>query len=306
MNLGDGSGADLADFISARDLPTKVIVITGVPTRSSAERARRIGACGYFEKPFDLLELAGAVCAAAGIVFDPGADAAFGRTDLPDDYESYRAALIEDGVLPTNDRYRTILSEFAVAMVQVVEAKDPYTRSHSEHVAFYAEHLAYAAGFSTAQRECLRLAALLHDIGKIAVPDSVLTKPGRLGDTEFTFVRHHPDIGADILENISLLRTESRIVRHHHEAWDGSGYPRGVTGEDIPVPARILNIADSIDAMLMARTYKHPFAAEKVVEELRRCAGNQFDPELAEIAIEFCQASPEKLIAPAARQAESA
>ena len=306
MSLADGSGASLGDFIAARGLPTKVIFITGVPLRGSADRARGKGACAFFEKPFNVLDLAGAVCAAAGIVFDPEADARSGPRDLPGDYDSYHAALVEDRVLPTDDRYRTILSEFAVAMVQVVEARDPYTRSHSEHTAFYAEHLACAAGFSASQRECLRPAALLHDIGKIAVPDSVLTKPGPLSDAEFIFVRHHPDIGADILENISLLRTESRIVRHHHEAWDGRGYPRGVAGEDIPLPARILNIADSVDAMLMARTYKHPFTAEKVVEELRRCAGKQFDPDLAEIAIEFCQASPEKLIVPDVRRAASA
>jgi len=191
-----------------------------------------------------------------------------------------------------------MLLEFTGALVQAVELKDPYTRRHSEHVALYADQLAAHLGLARDDRESVRVAALLHDIGKIAVPDSILTKPGRLCRKEFALIRQHPEVGAGILENISMLRQEARLVRHHHEAWDGSGYPHGLRGERIPLGARILNICDSMDAMLMARTYKAPYPVKDMLAELRRCADTQFDPELARAAVDFCTRWPTRLILP--------
>ena len=148
-------------------------------------------------------------------------------------------------------------------------------------------------------RETIRVSALLHDVGKIGVPDRILTKPGKLTDDEFEYVRRHPPLGADILANITLFGHEALIVRHHHENWDGSGYPDGLTGEEIPWAARVINIADSIDAMLMERTYKSAYAIDRMMLELRMCAGRQFDPAIAAAALSWCDQHPDELITPA-------
>jgi len=201
-------------------------------------------------------------------------------------------------MLPAEHSSEAMLLEFARALVQTVEAKDPYTRRHSEHTVHYCRQLADAAGLSPRRRDTLCTAALLHDIGKIAVPDSILTKSGRLTRSEFGFVRLHPDAGADILQNISLMAEQARIVREHHERWDGTGYPHGLAGKDICLGGRLLNIADSIDAMLMDRTYKRGYSLDRVLRELRIGAGAQFDPELAALAARWCEQNPAQLIRP--------
>ncbi len=182
------------------------------------------------------------------------------------------------------------------ALVSAVEAKDPYTRMHSDHVTYYAEHLARQANLPGDLMEAIRVAALVHDVGKIGIPDTILTKPGRLTEEEFQLIREHPRMGAEILSKISLLDDESRLVLHHHENWDGSGYPDGLAGEAIPLGARVIQLADCIDAMLMRRTYKEPFPLSRVLDELERGKGKQFDPTLAEVAIEWLQAHPDRVI----------
>ncbi len=189
-----------------------------------------------------------------------------------------------------------MLLEFAGALVQTVEAKDPYTRRHSEHVTHYAIGLAEFAGLEPVLHDSISLAALLHDVGKIAVPDAILTKPAELTSQEFAFVLQHPDTGADILGNISLMSVQAEMVRQHHERWDGAGYPHRLAGEAISVGGRLLNIADSMDAMLMKRTYKDCYPVERMLDELDRCAETQFDPELARLAIQWCEQDPSRLI----------
>ncbi|HET6427725.1 MAG TPA: HD-GYP domain-containing protein [Phycisphaerae bacterium] len=197
-----------------------------------------------------------------------------------------------------DDPSRGMLPEFARALVQAVEAKDPFTRRHSEHVVYYARRLGDYADLPGPLRDTLATAALLHDIGKIAVPDSILTKPGRLTRQEFAFVRLHPDTGADILRNVTLLAEEAEVVRQHHERWDGTGYPRGLRGEMIAPAGRLLHIADSLDAMLMRRTYKDGYSVPRTLRELRLGAGTQFDPELALLAARWCEQNPTLLIRP--------
>ena len=153
-------------------------------------------------------------------------------------------------------------------------------------------------GATARMMETVRIAALLHDIGKIGVPDCVLTKAGSLTDEEFELIRRHPVLGADILSNITLFAHEAMVVRHHHENWDGSGYPDELVGEEIPWAARVINVADSMDAMLMERTYKDPYTVDRMLGELRICSGSQFEPAIAAVAIEWCEGNMEKLILP--------
>ena len=184
------------------------------------------------------------------------------------------------------------------ALVRAVEAKDPYTRRHSEQVTHYTVHLSRAMGAGIDQVEGFRVAALLHDVGKIGVPDAILTKTGPLAPEEFEYVRRHPAVGADILSHVTVFSTESHVVRHHHEWWDGTGYPDGLAGDEAPLGARIIHVADSIDAMLMDRSYKLAYPIAKMLDELARCAGSQFDPDVAVRALQWCRQNPHLLILP--------
>jgi HD-GYP domain-containing protein (c-di-GMP phosphodiesterase class II) len=168
------------------------------------------------------------------------------------------------------------------AITAALDAKDRYTRGHSERVAFIASQIAMNIGLDV--DTCLRVhvAGLVHDVGKIGVPEAVLTKRGRLTDEEFGLIKLHPTIGHGILKGIPLLEDVNPAVLHHHERIDGRGYPAGLKGEEIPLYARILSVADTFDAMSSDRSYRPAMPREKVLAELQRSAGTQLDPKLVE------------------------
>jgi diguanylate cyclase (GGDEF)-like protein len=176
------------------------------------------------------------------------------------------------------------------ALVSTVEAKDPYTYGHSRKVNTYAVALAEAIGLSPEEVSRVSTAALLHDIGKIGVPDKVLNKKGKLNTEDWEAIKAHPRLGATIIGNVPNLVPCVSIILHHHERWDGSGYPEGLKGEEIPIESRILAIADSFEAMSSARPYRPALCGEKVLKQLRHGAGSQFDPELVEIFIGIIEA----------------
>lgn len=167
------------------------------------------------------------------------------------------------------------------ALTASIDAKDRYTCGHSERVALVASQLATIIGFDRARAERVRIAGLVHDVGKIGVPESVLCKPGRLTNDEFALIRLHPEIGHRILKDIPLLEDVLPAVLHHHERWDGRGYPAGLKGEDIPLIARLIGLADTFDAMSSTRSYRDAMPRERVLAEIAKCAGTQFDPTLA-------------------------
>lgn len=168
------------------------------------------------------------------------------------------------------------------SLAAAVDAKDAYTRGHSDKVALYSMAMAVEMNLSTEQRIALEMAAYLHDIGKIGVREEILLKPGRLDDDEMGQMRHHPLIGANILKPVAFPWPIAPIVRHHHEHWDGSGYPAGLRGEEIPLLARILAAADAYEAMTSDRPYRRSRTRDEAVAEMRRCAGTQFDPAVVE------------------------
>jgi HD-GYP domain-containing protein (c-di-GMP phosphodiesterase class II) len=177
------------------------------------------------------------------------------------------------------------------AMVTAIDAKDPYTRGHSQRVALLSRSLARSIGFDETGLRTVHIAGLVHDIGKIGVPEAVLRKPGRLDDTEFAQVRQHPEIGWRILKDIPKFKEMLDGVLSHHERWDGRGYPQGLKGEEIPLIARIIALADSFDAMGSNRTYRSGRPREEVLAEIRTCAGRQFDPNLVGpfLALDFAE-----------------
>jgi putative two-component system response regulator len=168
------------------------------------------------------------------------------------------------------------------AMTAAIDAKDHYTRGHSERVAMLARRLALATGADEAEADAVHIAGLLHDVGKIGVPEAVLCKQGRLSDEEFAFIRAHPEIGVRILRDIPALAGAMPGVLHHHERYDGKGYPTGLAGEAIPRVARLLAVADAFDAMSSTRSYRAAMPREKVLEQVRKGAGSQFDPTIAQ------------------------
>jgi diguanylate cyclase (GGDEF)-like protein/putative nucleotidyltransferase with HDIG domain len=182
------------------------------------------------------------------------------------------------------------------ALVSTVEARDPYTYGHSRKVNSYAVALAEAIGLSPDDVSKVSTAALLHDIGKIGIPDKVLNKKGKLSKEDWEAIKSHPRLGANIVGNVPQLIPCVNSILHHHERWDGGGYPEGLKGEEIPIEARILAIADSFEAMTSARPYRPALSFEEVVKELRQGAGLQFDPKLVEVFIGIIEAGlPEKV-----------
>lgn len=172
------------------------------------------------------------------------------------------------------------------ALNAAVDAKDSYTARHSLGVADYAGAIGRRIGLSAEQSRDVERAALLHDLGKIGVPEAILLKPKRLTREEFLIVRDHSEIGARIIESIPFLQDLVPIVRYHHERWDGTGYPEELSGEQIPLLARVLSVADAFEAMTSDRPYRRGMKLEAALEELRRNAGLQFDPALVQALLD--------------------
>jgi HD-GYP domain-containing protein (c-di-GMP phosphodiesterase class II) len=172
-----------------------------------------------------------------------------------------------------------------LALVAAVEAKDVYTQYHSLHVAVFAEQIAVAAGLSAGQIDLIRIAAILHDVGKIGIPDAILSKPGPLTLDELAVMRQHPAIGFTILKNLESVETALPLILYHHENFDGTGYPDGIAGDEIPLGARVIRIADALDAMTSPRVYKHALPLSVAVHEITKGRGTQFDPDLADVTL---------------------
>jgi HD-GYP domain-containing protein (c-di-GMP phosphodiesterase class II) len=212
----------------------------------------------------------------------------------------YVSAFIENSVLYADQQL--LFMGTIESLTASIDAKDPYTSGHSRRVALLSWQLALALGQSPEQAERVRIAGLVHDVGKIGVPEAVLTKGGRLTDDEFNAIKLHPQIGHRILKDIDLLQDVLPGVLHHHERWDGRGYPACLAGADIPLLARIIALADTFDAMSSNRSYRSALPREQVLAEMRRCAGAQFDPALVGpfVGLDFCEY--DRMVATAAAQ----
>ena len=182
----------------------------------------------------------------------------------------------------TNNKLEKAYLETIETLRFTVEAKDTYTRGHSDRVSEYSVLLGKHLGLSEDDIHLLRIGGLFHDIGKIGVPDSILLKTSKLTDDEYSEIKNHPKIGAQILSNATVFEKAIPIVKHHHERYDGFGYPEKLSGENIPYLARIAAIADSFDAMTSRRTYRDSLPLDIVLEEIRKNKGTQFDPNIAD------------------------
>jgi putative nucleotidyltransferase with HDIG domain len=186
---------------------------------------------------------------------------------------------------------------FIGALASALDARDCYTSGHSHRVSEISYSIAEALGVTGEALEEIRIGALLHDIGKIGIPDSVLQKPGRLTNEEFAIVKKHPEIGRKILEGVSGFSPYLGAVELHHENWDGSGYPHGQAREETPLAARIIHVADAYDAITTNRPYRRGMSHQEAIETLHRFSGKQFDPMVVEVFLALVSCSHERAMA---------
>ena len=189
---------------------------------------------------------------------------------------------INEELANTNEKLERAYLDTVQTLRYTIEAKDPYTRGHSDRVSAFSVLLGKELGVSSEDLKTLEIGGLFHDIGKIGIPDSILLKEAKLTDDEYSQIKNHPSIGAHILCNAIVFQNILPIVKHHHERFDGNGYPSKLVGEQIPYLARIAAVADSFDAMTSKRTYRNAMLIEDVKQEIKRCSGTQFDPNIAE------------------------
>lgn len=191
-------------------------------------------------------------------------------------------------ILNLEDELSGVGAQMIKILVNAVEIGDPYVRGHSERVASRAKRIvdhmnqAYLMSRGVMDAGELEMACLLHDIGKLGVPDSVLNQRHQLSESEWNLIRRHPHLGAEIVANIGRLHGIAGDIRHHHERWDGGGYPDGLKGDDIPMRARVIAVADAFDAMASPRVYRQPMPLPAIVDEIRQQSGSQFDPQVVE------------------------
>ncbi len=270
------SGMELLRLIKKNDPNIAVIIITGNKDLSIAIDSLRLGAFDFITKPFDLPGITRAV------------HRALERRRLQVENQFYQQELerkvsirtleLNRASLEIEESYKITLE----ALVTALDAREHETQAHSQRVREYTLALGNVLGLSHGDLIQVGRGALLHDVGKIGVPDSILLKPGKLTPDEWMEMQRHPRIGFEILESIQFLAPAAEIVLTHQERWDGEGYPNKLAGIDIPVGARIFAVVDCLDAMTSDRPYRKALSFRHASEEIRRCSGSQFDPKVVQ------------------------
>jgi cyclic di-GMP phosphodiesterase len=300
LNMPGIKGTELMSTLRSEFPQVEVVVITGYGTVETATLAVRYGVSDYLQKPFDVVQVTAAVgralerrrgqrqlmafLEALGSVLGRERDVRVllaevarsprlrGSVGEVMDHAGHQARVHE------NEPART--TAFLEVLAETIESQDRYMRGHARRVAFYAGLLAERVCLSSGEQEHVRISAFLHDLGKIGVPTELLRRPGALEPTERGIVERHSEIGARLVEPLGIASAIAGAIRHHHEWWDGSGYPDGLHGDEIPLAARIVHLANAFDAMTCDRPYRRALPREVVTRELHRFAGVQFDPGL--------------------------
>lgn len=270
------SGLQMVPHVLKVAPQTVVVLVSGAQTIESAVEALRVGAFDYIMKPFDLRQVEAVV------------KRALEHYELRESkrrYENRLEELVEQRTTELDhalDSLEAAYHSTLKALAASLETRDHETHGHSQRVVSFSLRLGYELGLDKEQLKSLELGSLLHDIGKIGVPDAILRKPGALDEDEWVKMRQHPLHGQQILHGIEFLEGASRVVAQHHEKWDGSGYPLGLTGEDIDLNARIFAVADAFDALTSDRVYRKAQSYEAAAAELDRCSAQHFDPKIVE------------------------
>lgn len=276
IRMPEVTGLQLLDQLQSAFPALPVIMITAVADLDTAVDAMKQGAADYITKPFDLSKVVSSVRNALEVRFQRLQDEQL-RLRLEEMVQSKSYAL--DSALKTLESERDMTLE---ALVRALDARESETHCHSLRVQGYALRLARACGLSGGPLDEVARGALLHDIGKIGISDTILLKPGKLTEEEWVEMRKHPRLGYDILRGINYLDGAAELVLRHHERWNGSGYPGGLLGEAIPFGARIFGVVDSFDAMTSDRPYRKALTYDFAHDELSRLSGILYDPQVVE------------------------
>ncbi len=270
------TGLELIPRVKSMSPNSVVVMVSGMQTVESAVDALRLGAFDYVMKPFDLRQVEAVVKRA---LEHQGLIVAKQRyEDHLEELVEQRTAELDQAMNSLEDAYRSTLR----ALTSALETRDLETHGHSERVVTYSLRLGKEYGLDSRKMKALEFGSLLHDIGKIGVPDLILRKPAKLTEEEWVLMREHPVHGQQILRGIEFLEGAALVVGQHHEKWDGSGYPLGISQGEIDICARIFSVADAFDAITSDRVYRKGKPYEAAAKELDEWAGKQFDPEVVE------------------------
>ena len=276
------NGVAFLEAVRGEDNDAAVIVLTGAPDVKAAIESLKLGAYDFIMKPVNVDELLFA------------AERALERRQLLIERREYHALLerrVEEATRELQAAYRATLETLGSAL----DSRDVGTEAHSRRVHGYALATAREYGVPEADLSDLERGVLLHDIGKIGIPDAILLKPGPLTDDEWETMRRHPEIGKRLVQAVPFLKGAVPIIYSHHEKWDGSGYPQGLRGEAIPLGARIFTVVDAFDAMTFDRPYSKAIPFDAAYAEIKRCAGSHFDPAVVEAFLRVPEAVLEEI-----------
>lgn len=284
INMPRMNGLELLRRLRGMDETISVIMVTAVIDMDAAVTSLREGAVDYITKPIESEKLMISVANAVE-------KARLLRENI--EYRDHLERMVEERSAEAREKSRRLKQFFVettMALVSAIEAKDKYTEGHSRRVAEYSRRTALRLGLSEDEAERIFVAGSLHDIGKIGIPDRVLTKPGVFNDEERRIMNRHSTLSANILAYIEDFKDIKDMVLSHHERYDGEGYPEGLAGEAIPLGARILAVTDAFDAMTSERPYRPRMSTENAVGEIRRGMGTQFDTRVAGVFIAIVEA----------------
>lgn len=270
------SGLEMIPHVNSLSPETLVVMISGVQTIESAIKALRAGAFDYVMKPFDLRQVE--VVVRRAIDYYELRETKRRYENHLEELVGQRTKELDAALESVEDAYRSTLK----ALAQALETRDAETHGHSERVVTFSLRLGVELNLKREQIKSLEFGSLLHDIGKIGVPDAILRKPAQLTVQEWENMRQHPLHGQNILRDIQFLEGAEKVVAQHHEKWDGSGYPLGLKADEIDLNARIFAVADAFDAMISDRVYRAGRSYAEASAELDRCAGQHFDPLVVE------------------------
>ena len=266
------SGIDLIRHIRTEHPDTAVIMVTAVDDPEAADAVIESGAYGYMIKPFNLNEMIISV------------RNSLRRRELEMISRSYRLDL-EQKVAERTARLHKTLEGIVKAMALAVESRDPYTAGHQQRVADLAVAIAKEMNISKDQIEGIRMAGLIHDLGKISVPAEILSKPGSLTEIEFSLIKTHPRVGYDIMTDIEFPWPIDQMMIQHHERINGSGYPQGLSGEDIILEARVLSVSDVVEAMASHRPYRPALGVDRALEEISKNKMEFYDSDVVDACL---------------------
>lgn len=275
-DLGDSNAVELLTSVQFIAPDTAVILTDENDSSDNIIEGFRAGAFDFLRKPFHLEELENSIEKA--IIRCKTKRLKNSYDQRLENIVSEQNEHLSEAIKRIESSYRTTLK----ALIQALETRDFETHGHSERVVTFSLRLGHELGLEEEQMRDLELGALLHDIGKIGVPDAILRKPAKLNEREWKKMKLHPVHGYKILRNIPFLEGAAKIVAEHHERWDGKGYPNQIRGENIDITARIFAVADAFDAMVSDRVYRKGRPFEDAVIELEKCSGTQFDPMVVE------------------------